>query len=170
MYYRDSYYYLFYSHAQCCGLNRSKLSAGQEYMVKVCRSIGSTGEFVTWPSSIAFSIVTESYLDDNIAGSVVFHALTETVLGRSKRHILHEWWRNHCPRKPPRRVYAGLTVSALSPRLCIEGCSILRFRRGVYNDPTQGTVLSCHYITPVLLTQLLTLSLYVSSRISKALH
>ena len=33
-----TYYYLFYSAGQCCGLNTSKPPAGQEYMIKVCRS------------------------------------------------------------------------------------------------------------------------------------
>ena len=47
MYYYNGYYYLFYSHGQCCGLNTSKPPAGQEYMIKVCRSTSSTGGFVS---------------------------------------------------------------------------------------------------------------------------
>ena len=47
MYYYNGYYYLFYSHGQCCGLNTSKPPAGQEYQIRVCRSTSSTSGFVS---------------------------------------------------------------------------------------------------------------------------
>ena len=47
LYYRSGYYYLFYSHGQCCGLDSSKPAAGQEYQVRVCRSTSSTSGFVS---------------------------------------------------------------------------------------------------------------------------
>ncbi|KAI0015065.1 glycosyl hydrolase [Xylariomycetidae sp. FL0641] len=40
------YYYLFYSHGQCCGLDADRPPAGDEYMIKVCRSSSATGGFV----------------------------------------------------------------------------------------------------------------------------
>ncbi|KAI1354804.1 glycoside hydrolase family 43 protein [Xylaria sp. FL0043] len=41
-----SYYYLFYSHGQCCGYDTSKPAAGDEYKIMVCRSSSATGGFV----------------------------------------------------------------------------------------------------------------------------
>lgn len=50
----DSYYYLFYSHGQCCDFDSSDLpAAGDEYMVKVCRSTSPTSGFV---SQLRYSI------------------------------------------------------------------------------------------------------------------
>ncbi|KAK4539262.1 hypothetical protein LTR36_000840 [Oleoguttula mirabilis] len=42
----DDYYYLFYSHGQCCDYDTSKPASGSEYMVKVCRSTSATSGFV----------------------------------------------------------------------------------------------------------------------------
>ncbi|KAI1357941.1 glycoside hydrolase family 43 protein [Xylaria arbuscula] len=41
-----SYYYLFYSHGSCCGYDAGLPAAGDEYMIKVCRSSSATGGFV----------------------------------------------------------------------------------------------------------------------------
>lgn len=35
---RGSYWYLFWSEGQCCGLDKSRPAAGKEYQIKVCRS------------------------------------------------------------------------------------------------------------------------------------
>ncbi|KAK5136306.1 hypothetical protein LTR08_003679 [Meristemomyces frigidus] len=43
---RNGYYYLFYSHGQCCGLDTSTPAAGDEYMIRVCRSLSATGPFI----------------------------------------------------------------------------------------------------------------------------
>ena len=43
-------YYLFCSAGQCCGLDTSKPPAGQEYMIKVCRSSSPSGGYVSLPS------------------------------------------------------------------------------------------------------------------------
>ena len=41
-----SYYYMFYSEGQCCGLDTSRPASGQEYKIMVCRSSSATGGFV----------------------------------------------------------------------------------------------------------------------------
>ncbi|KAI0183887.1 glycosyl hydrolase [Xylaria flabelliformis] len=41
-----SYYYLFYSHGQCCGYDTSMPAAGGEYKIMVCRSSSVTGGYV----------------------------------------------------------------------------------------------------------------------------
>ncbi|KAJ9623084.1 hypothetical protein H2203_006016 [Taxawa tesnikishii (nom. ined.)] len=46
MVYRDNYYYLFFSAGICCGYDKSRPAAGQEYKIKVCRSTSATGGFV----------------------------------------------------------------------------------------------------------------------------
>ena len=46
------YYYLFWSAGQCCGLDTSKPPAGQEYMIKVCRSRLPSSGFVSVPTAV----------------------------------------------------------------------------------------------------------------------
>jgi arabinan endo-1,5-alpha-L-arabinosidase len=41
-----SFYYLFFSQGQCCGLDTKRPAAGKEYKIKVCRSSSPTGGFV----------------------------------------------------------------------------------------------------------------------------
>ncbi|KAI1326743.1 glycoside hydrolase, family 43 [Xylariaceae sp. FL0255] len=46
IYYNGGYYYLFYSHGQCCNYNEGLPAAGDEYMIKVCRSTSISGSYV----------------------------------------------------------------------------------------------------------------------------
>ncbi|THV67188.1 putative arabinan endo-1,5-alpha-L-arabinosidase A [Aureobasidium pullulans] len=39
-------YYMFFSEGICCGLDKNRPAAGQEYKIKVCRSNSATGGFV----------------------------------------------------------------------------------------------------------------------------
>lgn len=43
---RDGWYYLFFSHGQCCGLDTSPPAQGEEYKIYVCRSQSVTGPYV----------------------------------------------------------------------------------------------------------------------------
>lgn len=40
------YYYLFYSKGKCCGYDKNRPKAGEEYKILVCRSRSATGGFV----------------------------------------------------------------------------------------------------------------------------
>lgn len=39
-------YYMFYSAGKCCGLDKNRPPAGQEYKIMVCRSNSPTGPYV----------------------------------------------------------------------------------------------------------------------------
>ncbi|KAH8890151.1 glycoside hydrolase, family 43 [Thozetella sp. PMI_491] len=46
VYYRENYYYLFFSAGICCGFDTSKPAQGAEYSIKVCRSQSVSGPYV----------------------------------------------------------------------------------------------------------------------------
>ncbi|KAH8664461.1 glycoside hydrolase, family 43 [Xylariales sp. PMI_506] len=46
MYYRDGYYYLFWSEGICCNYETTLPASGAEYKIRVCRSTSATGSFV----------------------------------------------------------------------------------------------------------------------------
>ncbi|PNS15107.1 hypothetical protein CAC42_2336 [Sphaceloma murrayae] len=43
---RDNWFYMFFSAGKCCGYDKSRPAAGQEYSIRVCRSTRSNGGFV----------------------------------------------------------------------------------------------------------------------------
>lgn len=46
MFYRDDYYYLFFSSGICCGYDTSLPATGEEYKIMMCRSKSATSGFV----------------------------------------------------------------------------------------------------------------------------
>ncbi|KAI0155241.1 glycoside hydrolase family 43 protein [Xylariaceae sp. FL1272] len=65
-----SYYYLFYSHGQCCGYDAGLPASGDEYKIMVCRATSATGGFVDQSGNACTSgggtVVLESH--DNVYG------------------------------------------------------------------------------------------------------
>ncbi|MCJ1325764.1 hypothetical protein MMC10_002427 [Thelotrema lepadinum] len=106
LYYRSGYYYLFYSHGQCCGLDSSKPAAGQEYQVRVCRSTSSTSGFVDQSGKACTAgggtIVLPSHdsvyapggqgiYDDPTQGSVLYYHYMNTKIGISDGDAQFGW-------------------------------------------------------------------------------
>lgn len=46
MFKHGNYYYMFFSKGKCCGFDKDRPAAGQEYKIMVCRSSSATGGFV----------------------------------------------------------------------------------------------------------------------------
>jgi len=46
MFNNGDFYYLFYSRGKCCGYDKDRPAAGEEYRILVCRSTTATGGFV----------------------------------------------------------------------------------------------------------------------------
>ncbi|KAK6217922.1 hypothetical protein LQW54_003210 [Pestalotiopsis sp. IQ-011] len=96
MYYRDGYYYLFWSEGQCCGYDSSMPASGGEYKIMVCRSTSPTGGFVdssgTSCTANGGTVVLESHgtvygpggqgiFDDPTYGAVLYYHYVDTTVG-----------------------------------------------------------------------------------------
>jgi arabinan endo-1,5-alpha-L-arabinosidase len=86
------YYYLFYSAGICCGYDRSKPASGEEYKIKVCRSTSPTSGFV-------------SLFSNHFSHSCSNHIWAPDLIGRHRRHFLHEWRWYSCTGESHGTVY-----------------------------------------------------------------
>lgn len=104
---REGYFYLFFSHGQCCGLDTDPPAQGEEYKIYVCRSpaIGEPyvdsngvdcrtdngGTLVLSSHGTVFGPGHNGVLDDPTHGTVLYYHYADTDIGLADADYQFGW-------------------------------------------------------------------------------
>ncbi|KAM5354969.1 hypothetical protein ACJ41O_001615 [Fusarium nematophilum] len=106
MYKNGNYYYMFYSKGKCCGFDKDRPAAGQEYKIMVCRSTSATGGFVDKSGKACNNgggtVVLESHgfvygpggqgvYNDPANGPILYYHYVDTRIGYADGQKLFGW-------------------------------------------------------------------------------